>query len=87
MKFVSNSVDRHLCFGRRLGESLSTGAVISLAGCLGAGKTVIAKGVAEALGITRRSSVRRLRWSRNTKAPCRCTTWICIASRVLKNSR
>lgn len=38
--------------GRRLGTACKAGSVISLRGPLGAGKTVIAKGVAEALGIT-----------------------------------
>ncbi|MFA6688402.1 MAG: tRNA (adenosine(37)-N6)-threonylcarbamoyltransferase complex ATPase subunit type 1 TsaE [Sphaerochaetaceae bacterium] len=52
MKFVSNSVEDTLMLGRRLGEACRPGAVISLRGSLGAGKTVIAKGVAEALGIT-----------------------------------
>lgn len=37
--------------GRRLGNACKAGSVISLRGPLGAGKTVIAKGVAEALGI------------------------------------
>lgn len=38
--------------GRKLGEIATTGTVISLRGPLGAGKTIIAKGIAEALGIT-----------------------------------
>lgn len=38
--------------GRKLGESLRKGDVVSLRGSLGAGKTVLAKGIAEALGIT-----------------------------------
>lgn len=52
MKFESKSVADTLALGRRLGNVCKPGTVISLRGSLGAGKTVIAKGVAEALGIT-----------------------------------
>ncbi|MDY4609010.1 MAG: tRNA (adenosine(37)-N6)-threonylcarbamoyltransferase complex ATPase subunit type 1 TsaE [Sphaerochaetaceae bacterium] len=52
MKFESKSVADTLALGRRLGSVCKPGTVISLRGSLGAGKTVIAKGVAEALGIT-----------------------------------
>lgn len=38
--------------GRKIGESLRKGDVVSLRGSLGAGKTVLAKGIAESLGIT-----------------------------------
>lgn len=38
--------------GRRVGSACGAGSVISLRGPLGAGKTVIAKGIAEALHIT-----------------------------------
>lgn len=37
--------------GRRIGEKLKKGDVVSLRGSLGAGKTVIAKGIARSLGI------------------------------------
>ncbi len=37
--------------GRALGEVLAAGDVVTLAGDLGAGKTVLAKGVAEGLGV------------------------------------
>lgn len=37
--------------GRRIGEKLGKGDVVSLRGSLGAGKTVIAKGIARALSI------------------------------------
>ncbi len=52
MKFESKNVADTLALGRRLGKACRPGTVISLRGSLGAGKTVIAKGVAEALGIT-----------------------------------
>jgi tRNA threonylcarbamoyladenosine biosynthesis protein TsaE len=38
-------------FGRRLGEQLGAGDLILLAGPLGAGKTVLARGIASALGV------------------------------------
>ncbi len=38
--------------GYRLGKKLVKGDVVSLRGSLGAGKTVLAKGIARALGIT-----------------------------------
>ncbi len=38
--------------GRKIGEKLKKGDVVSLRGSLGAGKTVLAKGIARALGIT-----------------------------------
>ena len=38
--------------GRRLGETLRKGDVVSLRGSLGAGKTVLAKGIAKARGLT-----------------------------------
>lgn len=37
--------------GRRLGSRLESGAVVTLSGALGAGKTVLAKGIAVALDI------------------------------------
>ena len=39
-------------FGKRLGEAAKPGDVYALAGDLGVGKTVLAKGIAEGLGIT-----------------------------------
>lgn len=43
-------------FGRRLGAILEAGDLVLLAGPLGAGKTVLAKGIADGLGVTGRVS-------------------------------
>ncbi|HEV2781447.1 MAG TPA: tRNA (adenosine(37)-N6)-threonylcarbamoyltransferase complex ATPase subunit type 1 TsaE [Actinophytocola sp.] len=43
-------------FGRRLGGSLAPGDLVLLAGPLGAGKTVLAKGIAAGLGVLGRVS-------------------------------
>ncbi|WP_436492340.1 tRNA (adenosine(37)-N6)-threonylcarbamoyltransferase complex ATPase subunit type 1 TsaE [Actinokineospora sp. HUAS TT18] len=45
-----------LDFGRRLGETLRAGDLVLLAGPLGAGKTVVAKGIAAGLGVQGRVS-------------------------------
>ena len=45
------TVEDTLEFGRRLGEKLHAGDLILLAGPLGAGKTVLARGIASALGV------------------------------------
>ncbi len=45
-----------LRFGRELGESLRAGDLVLLAGPLGAGKTVLAKGIAAGLGVRGRVS-------------------------------
>jgi len=52
-EFVSNSEADTFDLGVRLGENLSGGEVILLDGALGAGKTVLVKGLAQALGIDR----------------------------------
>ena len=44
-------LDATLAFGRRLGELLFPGTVIALVGPLGAGKTHLARAIAEGLGI------------------------------------
>lgn len=45
-----------LAFGRRIGSVLAAGDLVLLAGPLGAGKTVLAKGIAEGLGVEGRVS-------------------------------
>jgi tRNA threonylcarbamoyladenosine biosynthesis protein TsaE len=48
---TTHSEDETTAVGRRLGERLESGAVLLLAGDLGAGKTAFVRGVAEGLGI------------------------------------
>lgn len=50
-EFVSQSEHETLDLGARIGEQLSGGEIILLDGPLGAGKTVLVKGVAHALGL------------------------------------
>lgn len=47
----TNSPEETLAFGRRLGELAAPGDVLTLIGDLGVGKTVLAQGIAEGLGI------------------------------------
>ncbi len=48
---ISSKTDDTLKIGRAIGEQLPPGSIISLRGPLGAGKTIIAKGIALALKI------------------------------------
>lgn len=50
-EFVSNSEAETFDLGVRLGKNLSGGEILLLDGALGAGKTVLVKGIAQALGI------------------------------------
>ena len=47
----SRSAEETLRIGERIGASLAPGSIVLLCGDLGAGKTVLAKGIARALGI------------------------------------
>ncbi|MBQ7543594.1 MAG: tRNA (adenosine(37)-N6)-threonylcarbamoyltransferase complex ATPase subunit type 1 TsaE [Synergistaceae bacterium] len=51
-EFVSHSEEETRALGRRLGEALTGGLCVLLCGDLGAGKTVLVRGVGEALGIS-----------------------------------
>ncbi|MGE4584953.1 MAG: tRNA (adenosine(37)-N6)-threonylcarbamoyltransferase complex ATPase subunit type 1 TsaE [Sphaerochaeta sp.] len=51
MTFTSHSEEETRNVGYELGKRCARGTVISLRGSLGAGKTVLAKGLAKALGI------------------------------------
>lgn len=48
---ISNSIDKTIEIGAKLGKSLRAGDVVALIGDLGAGKTVFTKGIAQALGV------------------------------------
>jgi tRNA threonylcarbamoyladenosine biosynthesis protein TsaE len=53
MEKLSSSVNQTLKLGKRIAENLSAGDIILLSGSLGAGKTVLAKGIAQGLGINK----------------------------------
>ena len=50
-EFVSHSEEETFAIGLRIGEQLSGGEILLLNGALGAGKTVLVKGIASALGL------------------------------------
>jgi tRNA threonylcarbamoyladenosine biosynthesis protein TsaE len=52
MEVCSRSADETLALGRRVAGVLALGDVVVLTGDLGAGKTVLAKGIAAGLGVT-----------------------------------
>ncbi len=52
MIIETKDVSETEALGRKIGGKLKKGDVVSLRGSLGAGKTVLAKGIATALGIT-----------------------------------
>lgn len=47
MQFVTHSEDETIAAGREIARSLPAGAVVSLSGDLGAGKTTLVKGIAQ----------------------------------------
>ncbi len=51
MKIISNSVNETLRVGRKIAKYLQKGDIVCLFGQLGAGKTVLTKGIASGLGI------------------------------------
>lgn len=53
MKRLSKSVNQTLSIGKHIARKLCGGEIILLSGSLGAGKTVLAKGIAQGLGISR----------------------------------
>jgi tRNA threonylcarbamoyladenosine biosynthesis protein TsaE len=48
---ISNSIDKTIEIGAKLGKKLREGDVVALVGDLGAGKTVLTKGIARGLGV------------------------------------
>ncbi len=50
-EFVSHDEQETFALGQRIGEQLSGGEILLLNGPLGAGKTVLVKGIASALGV------------------------------------
>lgn len=53
MEKLSNSVSQTLKIGQKIAAHLCGGEIILLFGALGAGKTVLAKGIAQGLGINK----------------------------------
>ena len=51
MEILSKSVRQTLAIGKKLAQNFCGGEIILLSGPLGAGKTVLAKGIAQGLGI------------------------------------
>ena len=51
MVFLSTSPEETAALGERIAAALEGGEIIALSGGLGAGKTVLAKGIARGLGI------------------------------------
>ena len=84
----TTSPEQTLAEGRTLGARLAAefpgGAVVLLVGPLGAGKTVLASGIARGWVSTTGWSAPRTRSSRSTAAAgSRCTTWTCTAWRAV----
>ncbi len=52
-EIITNKVEETIALGEKIGLQMFPGAVITLNGDLGAGKTTFTKGIAKALGVTR----------------------------------
>ncbi len=50
-QLITTSSDENFLLGERLGHDLKKGDIVALTGDLGAGKTIIAKGIARGMGI------------------------------------
>lgn len=57
LKILSTSPEDTLAAGKALGRTLKPGAVVGLAGELGCGKTVFAKGIADGLDVPQSAAV------------------------------
>ena len=57
MEKISSSVNQTLKLGKKIAGNLRAGDIILLSGSLGAGKTVLAKGIAQGLGINKNNVV------------------------------
>src|SRR3954469_12751386 len=56
-EFTSHSADETIAFGRELAKQLAPPKIVLLRGDLGAGKTTMVKGIAEAFGAARQDDV------------------------------
>lgn len=52
LTYTTTSEDETIALGKKIGAKLQKGDIIALQGTLGAGKTTITKGIAQALGVT-----------------------------------
>ena len=52
IRFISTSPDMTMQLGQRIGEKICPSSVIALDGDLGAGKTLLTRGIAQGLGVT-----------------------------------
>ncbi|GMO25589.1 MAG: hypothetical protein Pg6A_12930 [Termitinemataceae bacterium] len=52
MEFITHNQAETIALGKTLGSFLKPGDCVALSGCLAAGKTTLAKGIALALGVT-----------------------------------
>lgn len=57
MQRLSESVNQTLAIGNNLARNLSGGEIILLSGPLGAGKTILAKGIAQGLGLKKNTII------------------------------